>query len=163
VVATPRTRTRVLLQQALAIATAIVLACGLTGLFTLAAAPAAGESLFSVPDVVAACASLALAAGMFGALGFLFGQFFARRRSAAQPRDLLGTFRLGASQEARPMARAPMRLSGLDRLFLHNGLGRSLQDSFGTTIAWAAGLSLLAVLMTAIAPNVRHALLEQSQ
>jgi ABC-2 type transport system permease protein len=42
------------------------------------------------------------------------------------------------------------------------GFGRGLRDAFGTTLAWSVSLGLFALVFTAAVPNVREALLENS-
>lgn len=81
----------------------------------------------------------------------------------SQRRDLFDTFRFRGRQMASADASVASSRTGPARpdLFLRNSLGRGLRDAVGTTAGWAAGLGMLAVLMTALVPNMRVALLKQ--
>ena len=83
---------------------------------------------------------------------------------ASSRRDLLDTWRprvraFPSEPKPGPATRAGRRAR---QLFLRNSLGRGLRDALGATAGWAIALTLLAVLVTAILPNVREALLQQS-
>lgn len=82
---------------------------------------------------------------------------------ASQRRDLFDTYHL-RRQPARPAAPDAVsdRTGPAPQTFLRNSLGRGMRDALVTTASWAVGISLLAVLMTALAPNMRQALLDQS-
>lgn len=232
VAATPRARSRLLLEQIAALVTGLAVAAALIGLLTLAAGSVSGEPAPQVGRVAATSANVAAAALMFGGLGLLAAQLFARRRTAAlaasgvmvlchltntlplvEPglggmryasplylytrssplsngnlewlaftglvlvavalgglaflasarRDLFDTYhrRRQVLREPEP-APANARIGPARPGFLfRNGLARGLRDAFGASVGWAAGLGLLAVLMTALTPRVREALLEQ--
>ncbi len=232
VVATPLTRSKVLLQQGAALATALVIALAFIGLLAVAAGPISGETGPTAQMIVGSMANLGAAALVFAAVGLLAAQLAARRRAAAlsacgvmalahlantlplvvpalrglrylsplylysrssplsnghldwlafagllavaallagaawfasQRRDLFDSYHrrrdLSAHDGAIIAARSGPASGGF---FLANPFGRGLRDAIGTTAAWAIGLSLLAVLLTALVPNVRQSLLEQS-
>ena len=233
IAATPMTRTRVLIEQTAAIATAITITVAIMAGITMAAALASGEGALSPARVAGTYANVAAGALIFGALGLVAAQVFASRRTAAlastgmmvlahlantlplvvpdlrgiryasplylytrssplanghldwpafgalllvsvalaamallasQRRDLFDVVRFGRGEVPAPdaTARAVVRAGPASPdVFLRNSLGRGLRDAFAATAAWAIGLSLFAVLMTALVPNMRVALLEQ--
>jgi ABC-2 type transport system permease protein len=82
--------------------------------------------------------------------------------AASQRRDLFDTLhgrRTLTERSARPVTTrtGPAR----PQLFLRSSLGRGLRDAIPSSAAWAAGLGSLAVLLTALVPNMRTALLER--
>jgi ABC-2 type transport system permease protein len=234
VVATPRTRSRVLLEQAGALATGIAAAMAVVGLFTLTTGVLAREHAPGALRIAGACANVGVAALLFGAVGLCAAQFIAPRRAAAlvsagamiglhlvntvplvvpgltgiryasplylytrssplsdghmdwlafaglalasavltglafvasHRRDLFDTYHPRRRPRLTHEGRTTSGGTGAAKrqVFLRNSLGRGLGDAAGATLAWTAGLGLLAVLMTALTPNVREALLEQSR
>jgi ABC-2 type transport system permease protein len=232
VAATPTTRARLLIEQAAALATALVLASAILGVLTVGAGLVAGEPTPDPARVTGASANVAAGAFLFGALGLLTAQVFERRRTAAlaatgamvlchfantlplavrglnwlrylsplylytrssplsnghmdwlafgglllvaalvagtalfasERRDLFDTYHQHRRPLTRPEALAVSGCSGpaTPQLFLRNSLGRGVRDAIGTAVSWAAGLSALAVLMTALVPNMRTAFLQR--
>ncbi len=101
-----------------------------------------------------ALAGVAAEATAVGAVAFVL----------SQRRDIFGTFRIGAGS-SRPGASDAPRLPAAPSkraVLLSNTVGRGVRDALGTTLAWASGTVLLAILFTALVPNVREALVEQS-
>ena len=83
---------------------------------------------------------------------------------ASQRRDLFDTYHLRGQRASLAAHRVTLDRSGpAPQTFLRNSLGRGVRDAMVTTASWAVGTSLLAVLMTALAPNMRQALLDQSR
>ena len=232
VAATPRARSRLLVEQTAALGTALAVMLLLVGVMTALTPVASGEPAFGALRIIGTCLNLGAAASFFAALGLLSAQLFQRRRTAALAasgvmvilhlantlplivpnlrglryvsplylfsrstplsnghidwaalaflvlaavavavlamiasarRDLFDTYRL--PRWSPPWAhRLDARIrpgAARGQLFLHNAFGRGLRDSFGMAAAWAIGLSLLAVLLTAVEPNARQALLQQ--
>ena len=82
---------------------------------------------------------------------------------ASQSRDLFDTYHrrrrpLAASEQTVAHNRTGPATPGL---FLRNSLGRGLRDAIPSAASWAAGVGALAVLLTALVPNMRTALLER--
>lgn len=82
VMATPSTRLRVLLQQIAALLVALLAACALTALFTLAAGPASGEGAFRPLRVAGSTLNLFAATALFAAVALLASQATTSRRTA---------------------------------------------------------------------------------
>jgi ABC-2 type transport system permease protein len=229
VVATSTSRTRVLLEQAAALVTALFAALSIVGVCLLAAGIVSGETGPPVGRIIEACLNVFAAAAFFGALGLLTAQFALRRRNAvlaasglmavahlantfplavpainwarygsplalysrsspladghmdwfawgalvvlacgtlvlavvaSSRRDLFSVLRIRPPERHDLDSLAPRRIRR--ELLLHNSFQHGIRDLTGTTIAWAFGLGLLAVLMTALTPNMRDAILEQS-
>ncbi|MBI2764609.1 MAG: ABC transporter permease subunit [Chloroflexi bacterium] len=233
VAATPRPRSRIMLQQAAALATALAMAVTLIGSLTVVSGVFTGDGPLSILRAAGTAANLAAAALLFGAIGLLFAQLFPRRRSAAfaaaglmatfqmantlplavkslrdlryisplylhtrssplangnfdwpafagllglglvigaaalvlsQRRDLFDIYRPGggAIPSGRPAeAAGPGRAGRAGGAFFRNTFGRAFRDGFGSTVAWTIGIGALTVLLTALTPNIREALLEQ--
>lgn len=229
VVATSTSRTRVLLEQAAALVTALLAVLGLVAACLLAAGPVSGEPALPVIHIIEACLNVFAAAAFFGALGLLAAQLAFRRRNAvlaagglmavahlantlplavpairwvrygsplalysrssplgdghmdwlawggltvlasaaltlavvaSSRRDLFDVFRVRPAERPDLDSLAP--LPPRRELLLRNSFQCGIRDLIGTTAAWAFGLGLLAVVMTALAPNMREAILEQS-
>lgn len=79
---------------------------------------------------------------------------------ASSRRDLFDVFRVRPAERPDLDSLAP--LPPRRELLLRNSFQCGIRDLIGTTAAWAFGLGLLAVVMTALAPNMREAILEQS-
>ena len=83
---------------------------------------------------------------------------------ASSHRDLFDTFHLRSGARGPRAARAGRVQPGAarSRLFLANSVGRGVRDGLGSAVGWAIVISLTAVLLTALTPNLRQAALEQS-
>jgi ABC-2 type transport system permease protein len=83
---------------------------------------------------------------------------------ATERRDLFDTLHARRSLDgpATPLTAPRPRSWTRYQLFFRNSAWRGFRDSLGSVLAWGAGLSLIAVFMTALAPNIRQSLLEQA-
>lgn len=83
---------------------------------------------------------------------------------ASQRRDLFDTLHGRRLPRAEPEVRAVAALRtgpAAPQLFLRSSLGRGLRDAIPSSAAWAVGMGSLAVILTALVPNMRNALLER--
>jgi ABC-2 type transport system permease protein len=83
VAATPRGRTRLMLEQAAALGTAALVTTSLMAVLTAAAPVVASEPSLGLRRIALTYANLTAASLLFAGLGLLTAQFFSRRRSAA--------------------------------------------------------------------------------
>ncbi len=83
--------------------------------------------------------------------------------AASQRRDLFDTLHGRRLPLPEPELRAASVRSGpaSPGLFLRNSLGRGLRDAIPSSAAWTAGLGAFAIILTALVPNMRTALLER--
>lgn len=83
VVATPLTRSRVLIEQTGALATGLIVSLALSAALIAMSGVVTGEASPGFGRLAAAFVNVTAAALFFGAIALLAGQFFARRRTAA--------------------------------------------------------------------------------